>query len=357
MNPSFILKQLHFVKEKNTEMSKKSSNTDIHIIAEAGTNHNGDLATAKGLVDVAHQSGADSVKFQIIYPYGLYLPGEYWYGHYDIKDVIKIRQDSMLQDEEYHELAAYAKEKGISFTSSVFDTRGLDLLMNFDPPYIKIASCDLNNIRFIKEVAERGKKMIISTGMSSLSDVEKSVNALNKMNFDDIILLHCVSVYPATLDQANLGFIDTLKTAFGFEVGFSDHTGNSLAASMAMVKGARYFEKHFTLDRTQKGFDHAYAMEEEGFTQYVSELHQAANALTRPSVKLGEKEIYVRKRARRSLYASRTLKAGEIITNEDVLIVRPEGLMHADEIELVIGKKVKNTIEQHQALSLESLDS
>lgn len=334
-------------------MSDNSNKTDIHIIAEAGTNHNGDLATAKKLVDVAKKSGADSVKFQIIYPYGLYLPGEYWYGHYDIKEVIKIRQDSMLQDEEYHELAAYAKAQGISFTSSVFDTRGLDLLMNFDPAYIKIASCDLNNIRFLQEVAERGKKMIISTGMSSLSDVEKSVNALHKMNFDDIILLHCVSVYPASLEQANLGFIDTLKTAFGYEVGFSDHTGNSIAAAMAMVKGARYFEKHFTLDRTQKGFDHAYAMEEEGFTQYVEELHQAAQALSRSTTKLGEKEIYVRKRARRSLYAARTLEPGQVIGDEDVLIVRPEGLMNADDVELVVGKTVQKTIEQHQPFSLD----
>ncbi len=329
-------------------MTERQHNQDIHIIAEAGTNHNGDLATAKKLVDVAQKTGADSVKFQIIYPYGLYLPGDYWYGHYDIKEVIQIRKDSMLQDEEYHELAAYAKEKGISFTSSVFDTRGLDLLMNFDPPYIKIASCDLNNVRFLQEVAERGKKMIISTGMSSLSDVEKSVNALHKVNFDDIILLHCVSVYPAHLTQANLGFIDTLKTAFGYEVGFSDHTGNSIAAAMAMVKGARYFEKHFTLDRTQKGFDHAYAMEEEGFTQYVDELHQAAKALDRQDSKLTDKEIYVRKRARRSLYAARTIEPGHVLTDEDILIVRPEGLMNADDVGLLVGKTIKTRIEQHQ---------
>ncbi|WKN43247.1 N-acetylneuraminate synthase family protein [Tunicatimonas pelagia] len=321
--------------------------SDIHIIAEAGTNHNGQLTKAKKLVDIARAARADSVKFQIIYPFGLYLPGEYEYGHYDIKEVIRIRTEGMLQDEEYDELAAYCQEKEVSFTASVFDERGLDLLMKFNPPYIKIASCDLNNIRFLRQVAERGKKMVVSTGMSSLSDVEKSMNVLAQANHTDIVLLHCVSVYPAFLEQANLNFITTLKKEFGGEVGFSDHTGNSIAACMALAKGATWFEKHFTEDTSQEGFDHAYAMEEAGLTAYVADLHNAQKALSEPVDKLTDKERYTRQRARRSLYAARDMPAGEVITDDDVLVVRPEGIMDADQIDTLIGKKLTEPLAQH----------
>src|SRR5688572_20178050 len=120
-----------------------------HIIAEAGNNHNGDFKEAKELIDIARKAGSDSVKFQIIYPEGLYLPGKYEFGHYDITKVIEIRKKQMLKDEEYVELAYYSKEKGISFSASVFDERGLNLLAKLKPEYIKIASCDLNNVRFL----------------------------------------------------------------------------------------------------------------------------------------------------------------------------------------------------------------
>ena len=122
----------------------------IHIIAEAGTNHNGSKEKAKELIDLAKRAGADSVKFQIINPWGLYLPGQYSYGHYDIKKVIEIRQSTVLPDDTYRELNVHAERAGIAFSSSVFDREGLDLLCSLNPPYIKIASCDLNNIRFLK---------------------------------------------------------------------------------------------------------------------------------------------------------------------------------------------------------------
>lgn len=326
-----------------------------HIIAEGGTNHNGSKESAKNLIDIARRAGADSVKFQIINPWGLYLPGEYSYGHYDIKEVIKIRQSTVFPDDVYRELNTYSKEQGIAFSSSVFDKEGLDLLCSLNPPYIKIASCDLNNIRFLKQVAETGKKIIISTGMSSLQDVEKTLKEIAKTGNNDIVLLHCVSVYPAKTEQSNLPFITTLKNTFGFEVGFSDHTGDSIAAVMALAMGATWFEKHFTSDRTQKGFDHAYAMEEAGFTQYVADIRAAEQALIPKSEKITDAEMYTRKRARRSLYAAREIKAGEIIRDEDVLCVRPEGIMNADDIDLIIGKAASGDIKQHEAFSIEKV--
>jgi len=328
----------------------------LHIIAEAGTNHNGEVDLAKKLIDIAAESKADSVKFQIIYPWGLYLPGQYNYGHYDIKKVIEIRKNSMLSDEEYMALAEHAIEKGISFSSSVFDERGLDLLMKMNPPYIKIASCDLNNVRFLRQVAERGKKIILSTGMSTMKDVDFSVNELSKSGFDDLVLLHCVSVYPAHLKQANLSIISELQKNFGCEVGYSDHTGNSIAACMALQFGATWFEKHFTTDRTLEGFDHAYAMEEEGMKQYVTDIHDAQEALIPQEKKISDSERYTRQRARRSLYAARDLAKGEVLTDKDVLVVRPEGIMDADQIDLIIGKPLTKGLKQHEAFSLSHVE-
>jgi sialic acid synthase SpsE len=327
-----------------------------HIIAEAGTNHNGSEAKAKELIDVARRAGADSVKFQIINPWGLYLPGQYSYGHYDIKKVIEIRQSTVLSDDTYRGLAKYATQTGIAFSSSVFDKEGLDLLVSLNPPYIKIASCDLNNIRFLKQVMERGTKVVLSTGMSSLQDIEKTIKALEPTgNLKNLVLLHCVSVYPAKTEQANLTFITTLKNKFGVEVGFSDHTGESIAACMALALGATWFEKHFTTDRTQEGFDHAYAMEEEGFAKYVADIRAAEEALKPKDEKISDAERYTRKRARRSLYAARDIQAGQVITDDDVLVVRPEGIMNADDIDLIVGKTAAVALKQHEPFSLEKV--
>lgn len=329
----------------------------IHIIAEAGTNHNGSVAKAKDLIAIASRAKADSVKFQIINPWGLYLPGDYEYGHYDIKKVIKIRESTVLSDEQYAELNVFARQQNIRFSASVFDEQGLDLLLKFNPPYVKLASCDLNNTRFLKQVAEKGKKMIISTGMSTLGDIEKSLKVLEGTGNRDIVLLHCVSVYPATLSQANLSFIDTLKNNFGFPIGFSDHTGDSVASCLALVKGATWFEKHFTADHTQEGFDHAYAMEEAGFTKYVEDLYSALEALEKKEIKITDAEKYTRKRARRSLYASRNILRGETIRDEDVLVVRPEGIMDADDINLIVGRITTSDIKQYEAFSLEKVQA
>ena len=328
-------------------------NTPIHIIAEAGTNNNGNLQKAKNLVDIAKRAGADSVKFQLINTWGLYLPGNYDYGHYKIEDVIKIRKDGEMTDDEYTELSAYSKNVGIDFSSSVFDIDGLKLLASFKPSYIKIASCDLNNIRFLKQVADCGIKMVVSTGMSTLQDVEKTVNAIRYNGFNDIVLLHCVSVYPAKLEETNLPFISTLKNNFGTEVGFSDHTPTSHAACMALTYGATWFEKHFTEDKSQKGLDHAYALDESELTNYVKDLHNAVLAISPKEDKISEKEFYTRKRARRSLYAAEDLPIGHIIRDEDVLCVRPENIMQADEIELIIGKKLIKPITKHEPFKLE----
>lgn len=324
-----------------------------HIIAEAGVNHNGDFSNGKKLIDIAKDAGADSVKLQIINPYELYLPGDYKYGHYDIKKVIENRFSTVLTDEEYLSLYQYAKESGIAFSASIFDEKGLDLLMQMNPPYIKIASCDLNNVRLLRQVAERGVKMIISTGMSTLDEIEFSVNELEKSNFNNIVLLHCVSVYPCPLRLTNLNFITVLQEKFGYEVGFSDHTRGTNAAVAAYVMGVRWFEKHYTFDNDLEGFDHKHAQSISEFKQYISALRDIETSMSSKESKLTDKELYTGERARRSLYAARNIKKGEIINSKDILCVRPSGIMNAKDIDLLIGHQSRRDINKYSPFTYE----
>jgi N,N'-diacetyllegionaminate synthase len=323
----------------------------LHVIAEAGTNHNGSPDEALRLVDLAARCGADSVKFQIINPEGLYLPGVYDYGTYDIREVVALRRRHQLPDATYAALAARARERGIALSASVFDERGLDLLCSLAPPYVKIASTDLNNLHFLRQVAARGLPVLLSTGMSSLTEIERSVEELRRAGQRELALMHCVSVYPAALAQTNLGFIDVLRERFDLPVGFSDHTRDSIAACIAIAKGATVVEKHFTRDTSQEGFDHRHALVEAELAAFVADLRSAAVA-TRPGAeKVGEAERLTRRRARRSLYAARALRAGERIRIEDVLIVRPENVMGADEIDLLVGRRLRRDIAQHAAFT------
>ncbi len=328
-----------------------------HIIAEACTNHNGSLAKAKELVDLAAASGADSVKFQIINPEGLYLLRvRDESGAWVENGVVAQRRAAMLTDDEYRELAAHARAKGIPLSGSVFDRKSLDLLCEIDAPYLKIASTDCNNYPFLAEVAARGRKIILATGMASLGEVERAVKTITDAGNSDLVLLHCVSVYPCPLDLVNLGHIATLRAAFGLPVGFSDHTSASLAAAMAVALGAEWFEKHYTWDRTAPGFDHANSLDPQQLNAYVADIRAATAAMTRPSAKVGEKEAGVRARARRALHAGRDLAAGETITERDVLIVRPEGPLAPGDLGLIVGRRLKRGLAQFEPFSLDALE-
>ena len=325
----------------------------VHIIAEAGTNHNGKRSIAEELVDVAVDAGADSVKFQIIYPEGLYLPKLFQDGQYCDNEVYLKRQAMMLSDDDYRSLADYCKEKGIEFGASVFDRRGVDLLDELDVGYIKIASCDLNNSRLLTEAAERGRRLVISTGMASLGEIERAVSDVVATGNTDIVLMHCVSVYPSPIECMNLNFIGVLKHAFDFPVGLSDHTENSLAGAIAIGMGVEWIEKHFTLDRQAEGFDHAYAMEPVDFAQFVRDMRSATEACRRQIIKVQSDEAAVKSLARRALYAARDIREGTVLREKDVLVVRPEGQLSPKDIPLVLGRTAKRLIHQYEPLSLD----
>lgn len=329
----------------------------VHVIAEAGSNHNGSLELALALNQAAAESGADSVKYQIIYPEGLYRQGQYAYGHYDIQEVWRIRESGVMSDKTWQVIAADALGRGIPFSASVFDTRGLDLLCAMNPPYLKIASCDLNHLRFLREVAQRGLPMVVSTGMSSLGDIEKAVATLGEEGIEGekLVLLHCVSVYPANLADTNLAFLATLKSAFGTAIGFSDHTKDNTAACAAVALGATWLEKHFTVDTTLEGFDHKHAMMPGQLADYVAAVRATEQAIRPKVIKIGPGEKYTRARARRGLYAARELPAGHVLRAEDLLIVRPESAIAADEWEQLVGCRLEKSLAAFEPFAWEGV--
>jgi sialic acid synthase SpsE len=325
----------------------------VHVIAEAGSNYNGRVDLAKQLNAVAAAAAADSVKYQIINTDALYRPGSYPYGHYRIEDIRAIRRRDELADAQWADIRADALGRGIAFSASVFDTKGLDLLCSFDPPYIKTASCDLNNLRFLREIAERGRTMVVSTGMSTLGDIEKAVATLAQAGIagERLVLLHCVSAYPSALEDTNLSFLQTLRGAFGTAVGFSDHTLGREAACIAVALGATWIEKHFTTDHTLDGLDHKHAMEPEAFTEYVQAIRATEAALRPKVVKIGPDEAYTRQRARRGLYVARDLPAGHVLANDDILVVRPESPLAADEIDHILGRSLARGLAAFEPLT------
>ena len=308
------------------------------------------------MIDVAVRSGADSVKFQMIFPEGLYLPRFYREGRYEDSEVFAQRMRTALSADDYRALAAHAGERGIPFSVSVFDRQGVELLDELDVSFIKIASCDLNNPPLLRAAAETGRKLVISTGMATLKEIERAVAEARGSGHGDIVLMHCVSVYPCSLEQMNLSFIDTLRREFAVPVGLSDHTETSLAAAIAVAKGVTWIEKHFTLDRGAAGFDHAYAMEPSGLAGFVSDVAAAVAACELRERKVSASEHEVKRRARRGLYAARDLPAGKTLMEDDVLVVRPEGPLPPAALPRVVGQIVRRAFHQYEPLTWERFE-
>jgi N,N'-diacetyllegionaminate synthase len=316
----------------------------VHIIGEAATNHFGSIEKGKELIDIAVESGVDSIKLQLIHNEEVYLPGSYEYGPYNIEDVRETRKKSQLNKEQFQELNRYAIEKQIKLTAAPFGVQSLDVLMTIDPLYIKVASGDMNNFELISHYIKCNKKLIISTGMSSFNDVETLVNYLSKAEFDDYVLMHCIAIYPHKEVDSQLGYIRKLMDRFDCDVGFSDHTLGVAAAAAAIAMGVRYIEKHYTISRDMGGLDAKHSLELAELKEYVNTLRAIEFSLDVNERTLSEKEIYTRKRARRGVYAAKKIKKNQIIKSDDLVCLRPETEMPADRYYSLIGKKIDRDI-------------
>lgn len=319
------------------------------IIAEAGVNHNGDIRLAKKLIDAAKRGGADIVKFQTFHPHEMSTPmgpsaqyikrespeAESWF---------KLLEELTLPDSAFKDLLNYCKKKGIIFLSTPYDNSSADLLDEIGVPMFKIASTDTNNIPFIKYVAKKGKPMIISTGMSTLQDAKAAVDACRSVGNSKVIIMQCTSNYPASIEAANIKVISTYRDELSVLIGYSDHTNGELCAILAVGQGAVLFEHHFTLDKNLPGPDQSASTNPEEMKRYIQAIHDAYVALGDGNKRIMPEEKSTKPRMQKSLTAIRDIKAGETITEEDILIRRPATGILPKRLNEIIGKKAKRNI-------------
>ncbi len=273
-----------------------------YIIAEIGINHQGDINIAKRLIDIAAASGCDAVKFQKRNP-DVCVPEEQkskprkWQG----KDMTYLEYKYKVEfgKEEYDEIDRYCKQQGIAWSASPWDLDSLEFLMQYDLPFIKLPSAMLTNDKLLKACKNTNKKVIISTGMSTLGEIENAVNILEGHERKHLYaLLHCNSTYPAPLDELNLSAIQTLKNKFQCEVGYSGHEFRLGTSVAAVYLGATIIERHITLDRTMEGSDHMASIEPQGLFKLVSGIRELEIAYGDGIVQVTESEKPVRKKLR-----------------------------------------------------------
>jgi len=319
------------------------------IIAEAGVNHNGDVNLAKKLIEVAKESGADAVKFQAFKAEELVIKGAEKAEYQKRTTGKEESQFEMikrleLSEEVHFELKDYADSQGIVFLSTPYDEGSVDFLVKLGVSALKISSADITNHPLLSHIAAKNLPLILSTGMSSLGEVEEAVEVIVNGGNQQIILLHCVSCYPAKIEDVNLRAIKTLRQTFRLPVGLSDHTLGITIPIAAVALGACAIEKHFTLDKKLPGPDHRASLEPEELKGMVKAIKDVEKALGNGIKRLTVAEEENKKAARRSLVTRVDIPAGAVITEEMLDIKRPGNGIEPKYINLIIGRRAKETI-------------
>jgi N,N'-diacetyllegionaminate synthase len=330
------------------------------IVAEVGVNHNGSVVLAKKLIDAAQDAGADAVKIQAFKTEKIVTKYAEKTSYQKENTGSKKSQYDMLkklelEDKEIEELCSYAKERNIVFFSSVFDKESVDLLNKLKVPAFKIASGEITNFPLLRYVAEKKTPIILSTGMSTVGEVEEALEVIREKGSVDIILLHCVTSYPAKTEEANLKVIDVWQNSFGLPIGFSDHTLGIAAPIAAVALGAVLIEKHFTLDKNMPGPDHRASLEPNEFKEMVDAIRDVEKALGDGVKKLTEEEERIKKVVRRSIVAKVNISKGKVITEDMLDIKRPGTRLEPRYLNKVIGMKAKKDIKADELMTFDKL--
>ncbi len=336
-------------------------NFPCFVIAEAGVNHNGDLELARRLVDVAAEAGADAVKFQTFRADRLVSPTAPKAAYQrQTTDAGESQLDMLrrleLSPAAHRELNDYCRQRGLIFLSTPFDEESADLLDELDVLAFKIGSGEVTNHPFLEYVARKGKPIILSTGMSYLSEVDEAVRVLRDAGCEQLILLHCVSSYPAAPADANLKAIQTLAAAFGVPVGYSDHTPGIEVALAAVALGACVIEKHFTLDRNLPGPDHRASLEPPELRALISGVRTVERALGDGIKRPVPAEADTRAVARRSLAARVDIPAGVIVEAGMLTALRPADGIPPGLIRRVIGRRTRRSLTAGQFIDWSDLE-
>jgi N,N'-diacetyllegionaminate synthase len=325
-----------------------SISTKTYIIAEAGVNHNGDINIAKRLIEVAKAAGADAVKFQTFKTELLVSKNapkaDYQKATTDVNenqfDMIKKLE---LSVEDHSVLIYYCAEVGIEFLSSPFDLESIDLLHEIGLPLFKIPSGEITNLPYLKKIAAFNKRVILSTGMSTLREVEEAINLLNTYGTDKnkITLLHCNTEYPTPYDDVNLKAMQTLKDTFGIEVGYSDHTQGIEISIAAVALGATVIEKHFTLDKSLPGPDQLASLDPKELKQMVESIRHIEIAMGNGVKEVSQSERKNISIARKSIVAAVDIKKGELFSDKNITAKRPGNGISPMKWNSVLGETAK----------------
>jgi len=340
---------------KNTEIGKGKP---CYVIAEIGINHNGKVELAKKLIDAASKSGANAVKFQkrdlnTIYKKDiLENPNLDSQGTEILIDVLK---EVEFGEKEYEEIIEYCKKKNITFLCTAWDNVSVDFLEKFNVPAYKIASADMTNFPLIKYISKTKKPMIISTGMSSLDEIEKTVNFVRELDVQ-FVLLHCNSTYPSPVDLLNIKMIPFLKEKFFVSIGYSGHEASIYPSIAAANFGAVIVERHITLDKKMEGLDHASSLEPNEFELLVKGIRESELAYGEPKKKMTRGEILQREVLGKSLVCNNTIEIGDEFSEQNIQVKSPARGLSPQYYYEILDKKSKRKIEKGDYILDSDLD-
>jgi N-acetylneuraminate synthase/N,N'-diacetyllegionaminate synthase len=334
------------------------------IIAEAGVNHNGELDKALALIDFAAVAGADYVKFQTFKAEKL-VNRQAKKAEYQIKNMNgeSDTQFEMLKKLEVSEawypiLIARCQEKGIHFLSTGFDTESIDFLNQYDMPFYKIPSGEITNKPYLQHVAQKGKDIILSTGMADLNEISAAIQVIEAagLHRERITVLHCNTEYPTPMEDVNLLAMNQIARELNVKVGYSDHTIGIEVPIAAVALGAQVIEKHFTLDRNLPGPDHAASLEPNELAAMVKGIRNIEKAIGGSGIKTPspseQKNIAI---ARKSIHLNRDMSIGEVLSENDLIMLRPGDGICPMQLDLVLGKKITSHLAAGHKLTLDDI--
>ena len=320
------------------------------IIAEAGVNYNGDINLAKRMVDVAAEAGADIVKFQTGKPENSISVNAKKADYQEAttgtdESQLEMCKKLMLPDKDYPELVDYCNKKGIEFLSTPFDRESVDFLANLGVRKWKIPSGEITHLPLLVHIAKRGEPVILSTGMSTIEEIRDALSVLAENGANDITVLQCNTEYPTPFEDANITAMNTLKKEFGCNIGYSDHTFGITAPIAAVALGATVIEKHFTLDRHMPGPDQSASLEPDELKTMVKMIRETELALGDGEKKPSDSELKNKDIARKSIVAKKSIKAGEIFSEENITCKRPGNGISPMKWNDIIGQTAKYDFE------------
>lgn len=333
----------------------------VYIIAEVGPNHNGDVNIALNMVEQIALTGVDAIKFQMTNPYELYSDDSFKATYQKENDNAPSAREMSLRiqltKEEHLQVYNKCRSLGVDYICTAFDIESLKFLdEHCDMAYFKIASGEIFSLDILNYMALHNRPIILSTGMATYDEIQRSIEILNKEDRKDITILHCISAYPARYEEVNLRNMQELKERFGYEIGFSDHTIGNDCAIAAVAMGACMIEKHVTYDKNADGPDHKASITIEELGSLVQSIRHIENALGVSQRVFSDTQREIAKVARKSIVTKRKISKGETITEEDICYKRPGTGFLPIQRNMVIGKVTLRDIEADRVIKVEYIE-